>query len=544
MPYLDPYSGNWSNIQARHLLRRTTFGPSQQMVDNAVGLGLTGTLNSLLSVHPLPDPPLKYSSDGDGVSTNNITIDPDAPFGETWVNGNPFPEAETPMLRNRILRQRANSIFAWTLLQMQYGGISITEKMTLFWHNHFVVSDLTIPHRTYQYQNILRSQALGNFKQMTKDITIDTSMLIYLSGAENTNQAPNENYARELLELFTVGKGPLTGPGDYTNYNESDIVEIAKILTGWRVLPITNDDTLTAQFSDNLHNQEAKNLSHHFNNAAISNNGEDEYKDLIDIIFEQDECSRFIMRKIFRWFVDSEITQDIEDNIIEPLALILRNNNYEVIAPLRVLFESEYFYQTTACMIKSPLDMLFSITRALNLDPSEAGISGEYEYGIVLGSMGFDLEQAPYFHTDVSGWKAYYQEPQYYKTWINSYLLPKRLDYCKAIIQGGEVNIVGEVYNIPSTINVIGLIVDIPDVQLPNNLINGLAERLFPYPLTNTQLTALKEVLIPGLPDFEWTLEYLGFLENPTDNNLALSIDSKLRSLIATMVQMPEFQVM
>lgn len=284
MPYLDTYSGIWTSAQARHLLRRTTFGPSIAMVENATDIGLNATLNELFTELPTPAPPLKSIPDGTG---GNQLDDPGALYGETWVNAPPFPNVSPPMYRNRILRSRSKSLYSWTVLQMYHTGINIREKLALFWHNHFVVADATIAHREYHYYSLLRNNALGNFRELTKEVTIDTSMLLYLSGAENTNTAPNENYARELLELFTIGKGPLVAPGDYTNYTEQDVVEMAKVLTGWRVLPIGNPNTLTAQFDNGRHTSGSKFLSPRFDNAIIAENGELEYRDLIDVIFSK-----------------------------------------------------------------------------------------------------------------------------------------------------------------------------------------------------------------------------------------------------------------
>ena len=110
--------------------------------------------------------------------------------------------------------------------------------MTLFWHNHFVVEfgDINDARMGYEYCRLLRQHALGNFKQLAKDVTVTPAMLRYLNGNQSTVGAPNENYGRELLELFTVGKGPLIGPGNYTNYTEADVQAAAKVLTGWRDL--------------------------------------------------------------------------------------------------------------------------------------------------------------------------------------------------------------------------------------------------------------------------------------------------------------------
>ena len=540
MPNLDAFSGTFNAKEARHLLKRTSFGVTQNMVNTAVSDGLTATINKLFEINSLPEPPLKYQPDGTG---NGEISDPDANYGETWVNGAALPTASTTQERNRILRSRTRSLYAWSFLQFQNAEISIREKLTLFWHNHFVAEN-TNPHREYFYMNLLRENSLNNFKQLTKDITINVNMLLYLSGAQNTNAAPNENYSRELLELFTIGKGDAVGNGDYTNYTEDDVVEMAKALTGWRVRGLANPDTLTAFFSNNKHTSGDKNLSHRFNNAVISENGENEYKDLIDKIFEQDECSRFITRKLYRWFVNSNITSEIEINIIEPLALIVRNDNYDITGALKVLLASDHFFENVFCMIKSPIDLIFSATKSLLLTAPTTSIEEEYDFALILYAACTELEQSVFHHPDVAGWKAYYQEPLYYKTWVNNFLLPKRLEYCKILVTGGELIIDNNSYTVPPLVPVLLIANDITDAQNPNTLITELANRMFNYDISQGQIDNLKEILIPGLPDFEWTVEYSNFLANPTDDALRISVDNKLRNLISTMVQMSEFQIM
>jgi len=541
MSYLNEYSGNWTSIQARHLLRRTTFGPSIQMVNTAVGLGLNNTINTLFSALPTPAPPLKSIPDGTG---NNQLDDPGALYGETWVSAVPFPNVNPPMLRNRILRSRSKSLYSWTFLQMHYSDINIREKLTLFWHNHFVTADSTIPHREYLYYTLLRSFAIGNFKELAKEITIDTNMLLYLSGAENTNNAPNENYSRELLELFTIGKGPLAGPGDYTNYTENDVISMARVLTGWQVSPISNANTLTAQFSNNLHTPGSKQLSNRFNNVVILENGSQEFRDLIDVIFQQNECSRFIIRKLYRWFVHYEISSDIETNVIEPLALILRNNNYQIVPALQVLLKSQHFFETTACMIKSPVDLIMSASRGLGINPPQGNIEDEYDHAYNLYIMASDMEQALFYHPNVAGWKAYYQAPQFDKLWINNLLLPKRHNFCRLMVEGGNFSYNDENYNVSALIPVLDIVNGINNAADPNILINSLAEIMFNYPITTTQLDSLKDILIPGLPDFEWSVEYSDYLLDPTNQILAQSVENKLKNLFSVMVRMSEFQIM
>jgi uncharacterized protein (DUF1800 family) len=540
MPYLDNFSGNWTSKEARHLLKRTSFGITEVLVSEAVSLGLPGTIDKLFEQSPLPEPPSKYLLDGTG---NGEIIEPDANYGETWINGSPIPTSANSQEKNKILKSRTKSLYAWSFLQMQNAEISIREKLTLFWHNHFVAEN-TNPHREYFYISILRNNALGNFKELTKQITTDPNMLIYLSGSQNSNTAPNENYSRELLELFSIGKGAAVGNGDYTNYTEDDVVQMAKALTGWKVKGLNNPDTLTSFFSNNKHTTGDKNLSHRFNNAIISENGENEYKDLIDKIFEQEECSKFIMRKLYRWFVNGEISEDIETHIIEPLAENIRNNNYEIEPALKILLASEHFFENTFCMIKSPIDLILSATKSLLLSAPTSSINEEYEFALILYLATSDIGQSIFHHPDVAGWKAYYQKPLYYKTWVNNYLLPKRLEYCKVLVTGGILLIDEKSYIVPPLVPVLLIVSSITTAEDPIILIRSLTNQLFNYEISQNQIDSLKDILIPGLPDFEWTIEYLDYLEDPSDNDLRTSIENKLRNLIGTMVQMSEFQIM
>ncbi len=543
MPNLDMYSGAWTTTQARHLLRRATFGPSRGMVNTSVELGLSQTLNQLFTKQTLPDLPLKYHPDDEGA---HALPDPDVNYGEPWFDAPLYPNVATNLLKNRILRARRKSLRAWTFLQMHYSGISLQEKMTLFWHNHFVAGNMIFAQREYLYQKIFRSQALGNFKQITKDITIDTGMLRYLSGDINTADAPNENYSRELLELFTIGKGEMVAPGDYTNYTETDVKELARALTGWTVSPVRMDhNALYATFNKRRHDSKVKQLSHRFNNAVIKNNDSNEYKDVVNIIFQQNECSRFIMRKLYRWFVSSEITGDIETNIIEPLAKIIRDNNYEIAPALRVLFASDHFFETTACMIKSPIDLVMSVSRGLGISPPQTSVHDEYSYAYILNIMCVEMEQAMFEHPNVAGWKAYYQEPLFYKTWINNLLLPKRMNLLNAMVYGGRYTIEDEVYTVADLIPVVEIAESIAGAENPNILVNELAAAMFNYPLAENQTATLVNILNGNetMAD-EWEEQFIEYLENRTDEGIRLGVQTKLRQLFSTMVQMSEFQIM
>ena len=195
-------------------------------------------------------------------------------------------------------------------------------------------------------------------------------------------------------------------------------------------------------------------------------------------------------------------------------------------------------------MVKSPIDLMLSVTKSLLVSAPTTSVNEEYYFAYIMYLACTDLNQSLFHHPDVAGWKAYYQEPLFYKSWVNNYLLPKRLDYCRIIVTGGNLITKGKKFKVPPLVPVLQIASGITNSQDPTILITELANQLFNYPIEQSQIDTLKNILIPGLPDFEWTLEYSNFLANPTDDFLRISIESKLRNLIGVMVQMPEFQIM
>ncbi|MEZ4959084.1 MAG: DUF1800 domain-containing protein [Saprospiraceae bacterium] len=523
---LDPYTGPFGYEQAAHLLRRATFGPTYQQIKDAVANGLDATMQQLFADQPMPAPPLNHY----------YTDDPNVPVGQTWVDA-PYVQGV-----QQIQTYRNQSLRAWTIGVLLQEGISIREKLTLFWHNHYVTSDINDPKYIYKYITTLRENALGNFRELTKMVNIDPSMLRYLNGRDNSAVAPNENYARELLELFTIGKGPIAGPGDYTNYTEDDVVQMARVLTGWRdVGMFSNDPNLqpSAAFLPNRHDQGTKQLSYRFNNTVIPNLMDQEHAHLIDVIFSKDECARFICRKLYRWFIYYVITPDAEANVIQPMAQILLDNDYEIRPALETLLRSEHFFDMLSVgpMIKSPVDFTMSLFKTLEVDIPQANLNQLYRHWWQIFRVPLPLMQQEYYALpSVAGWKAYYQEPVFYRDWISAATLNVRMDFTTTMITAGY-----QVAGAVSQVDVLKVAAAIDMAEDPNILIETLAKILYPQPLTQGQLDFLKEVLIPGLPDFEWTVEYAEYLNNPTDPGAVAAVQSKLQSLLVTMLSMPEF---
>ncbi len=523
---LTPYSGTWSYDQAAHLLRRTTFGPSYASIKEAVSKGMNATIDQLLNDLPLPQPPVNPGN----------TNDPTVPIGATWVNAPYSPDINLRNYRNQSLR-------AWTFGLMLNEGISIREKMTLFWHNHFAINQMNVndPKYFYNYATTLRSYALGNFREMVKAITTEPAMLRFLNGNQNTKNAPNENYARELMELFTLGKGELAGPGDYTTFTEQDVAEMAKVLTGWRDRGYnTNNPEIPVEsyFQLNRHDTGSKQLSHRFNNVVITNLGNQEYAHLVNIIFQKPEVARFISRKLYRWFVYYEINNTIEQNVIEPMAQLLIENDYNIKPVVEALFKSEHFYDVLNLgpMIKNPMDFIVSAVKQTQIVfPQELGRLYNAWYRLFRLSPQMQMEY--YNPPDVAGWKAYYQTPSFYRLWINASTLPYRMELTD-LLTGNGFNLGG---GLRLKIDALSFVKTLDDPFDPNLVISGFAKILFPQPLTEEQAKALKEVLIPGLPDYEWGIEYSDYLTNPVDTQLARSVEAKLQSLLKAILSMPEF---
>lgn len=523
---LDAYTGPFGYEESAHLLRRTMFGPTDQQIKDAVDAGLDATINELFSSQPLPDPPVNHNYDSD----------PNVPIGQTWVN------AEYIAGEQGIQTYRNQSLRAWTIGVLLQEGVSIREKMTLFWHNHYVTSDINDPKYVYKYISTLRENALGNFRELTKLVNIDPSMLRYLNGRDNTATAPNENYARELLELFTIGKGPIAGPGDYTNYTEDDVVQMAKVLTGWRDRGYFSNDPAVqpgAQFFPNRHDQGSKQLSQRFDNTVIPNMMENEHAHLIDVIFTKDECARFICRKLYRWFIYYVITPDAEANVIQPMAQLLIDNDYEIKPALETLLRSQHFFDmlNVGPMIKSPVDFAMSLYKTLEVDIPQANLNQLYRHWLQIFRVPLPLMQQEYYALpSVAGWKAYYQEPVYYRDWISSATLGVRMDFTRIMITEGY-----QVAGARQQVDVLKVAAGIEMAEDPNVLIATLAKILYPQPLTQGQLDFLKEVLLPGLPDYEWTTEYGEYINNPNDPGAAAAVRAKLEDLLVTMLSMPEF---
>jgi uncharacterized protein (DUF1800 family) len=530
---VEPYAGSWGPAQVGHLLRRTTFGASRADRERFSALSIDMAIDRLLD---------------DSVSDATLPLNADTrdlvPVGATWVDA----IARDPASTFSPTGVRMNSLRSWWMQRMIRQQASVREKMVLFWHNHFVteVPDVGDPRFSYRYVDLIRRNALGNFRSLARDMTLEGAMLTYLNGNTNTRTNPNENYARELQELFTIGKGPEVAPGDYTNYTEVDVRAAARVLTGWRTQ--TNADgtvgAVTWRFDPTRHDPTDKQFSHRYQDRVVTGRsgdaGAQELDDLVAMIFDQHETARYLCRKLYRWFVYYLIDDQVESTVIAPMADLLRASHYEVKPVLRLLLRSAHFFDpvNTGCMIKSPLDLTVGMVREFDMAIPAADLAQEYTFLLYLVTQASAMQQYLGQPPDVAGWPAYYQSPQYYELWINSDTLPRRTRLSNLFARTGYTT-GGATLIIDPLAFAAGLTMP----EEPNRLIDELCEYLYALPLTAGQKAFLKNTLIPGLPDYEWTVEWMDYVNEPANPLKAAPVKTKLQTLLSTMMQMPEYQL-
>jgi uncharacterized protein (DUF1800 family) len=385
--------------------------------------------------------------------------------------------------------------------------------------------------------SLIRQYGLGNFKQLVDAITKDYAMLRYLNGYLNVASAPDENYGRELFELFTLGKGP------GSQYTETDVKEAAKVLTGWRV----NGTTYTTFFDPTRHSTGNKTFSSFFNNTVITGRtgataGQLELTDLLNMVFAQQEVAKFIVRKMYRWFVYYSIDSATEANVITPLADIFRNGNYEIKPVLAALFKSEHFFDVLnrGCMIKTPADQVIGSMREMNVAFRPA-TDWDINYGLWntffswMVNMGQNLHDPP----NVSGMPAYYQEPSFHEVWINSDSLPKRNQFTDIMINTGYAR-----GGFRVQFNCVAFAQTLSNPGNPNDLIEDALKVFFRNDLSVQSKGQIKtQILLTGQQwDYYWTNAWTAYIANPTTANFN-TVNTRLKSLFQYFFNLSEYQL-
>lgn len=522
---LSPYTGPWTKVQASHLLRRALFGPSFQQINSVVTNGLNDTIDELMTI-PTLSAPLSF----DPLETVGA-------FEQPWENVvYPADAVEA----SEVDVARSMSLAAWVMKNINNEGLSIAEKMCFFWHNHFAATLSFDQRSSLNYFRLIRQHALGNFKTLIKQMTNNTNMLEFLNGATNTFYSPNENYAREFLELYTIGKGNQIGPGDYSNYTEEDVAAGAKIFTGYTIegLRSSTHTSVNSIYVPLYHDNSNKQLSYHFNNETIINAGPVEYSNYIDVVFQQNEVAYFISRKLYRFFVNHELTDAVEQNIIPAMANIMIANDYEIKPVVEALLKSQHFYDANliGSAIRSPLEVVFAMLNS-------TGTTINYDFATTsemyanLYFFGDNLGQGYGAPPSVSGWPAYYQAPSFTKLWVNSTLLKNRtwIAFFFTLATGLEVN------NKFLKINSLPFLNGLSNPANANAVIDDIIRVFLPKPLALVPRAILKAILLGGQPDFEWTIQYNEYLAAPNDPTYYLPIQQKVELTLFQLFQLPEF---
>lgn len=532
---INPYTGPWTTNEVIHLLKRTLFGATKTDVDLFKAMTMSQAVDAILNV-PLaqftPPPPVKnYANSADLNDPDNAVG-----AGQTWVNTNTND--------GNINSQRIIGLKNWWMGQMISQSRNILEKMTLFWHNHFATETDVIGRAIWAYQNnaILRRNAMGNFKQFVREVTLDTGMLLYQNGYLNTNAAPDENFARELQELFVVGKG---ADNATQGFAEADVKAVAKVLTGWQI----NGTTNTSFFNSARHDATNKQFSAFYNNTVITGRtgataGNLELTDLLNMLFSINDPSLHICRKLYRWFIYYDIDAATEANVIAPLAQIFRTNNYDIKPVLEALLKSEHFFDplNQGCLIKSPVDNLVGLCREFSVvfPPVSTDYIGAYNTWQLVNALAITFQQNIGDPPNVAGWPSYYQQPQFHEIWINSDTFPKRNQFTDQMLNTGYTRS-GKNIRIDPTIFAKSL----PNPGDPNLLISDSITYLFRLPLTQASRDQLKKDIVLGgqTNDGYWTNAWNAWIANPNDTVNATIVKTKLKDLYQYLMKLAEYQL-
>ncbi|MFN8310113.1 MAG: DUF1800 domain-containing protein [Chitinophagales bacterium] len=523
---LATYTGTWGIRQVTHLLKRTMFGASKSDIDYFLTRTMTQAVDELLTAGTPPSPPVN--------NYNEQYTDTVVAPGATWVTD----FSNQPM----SLGVRQQSLKAWWFGLMVNQNRSIEEKLVLFWHNHFAtqLSAYQFPIAGYLYLNTIRQNAFGDFKQFVKAITLDPAMLRFLNGDQNSAAAPDENYGRELQELFTVGK-------DLANhYTESDVQMAARVLSGYRI-----NTNYTSYFDSTAHDTTNKQFSSFYNNTVITGQsgaaGANELDDLLTMIFNQQEVAKYICRKLYRFFVYYDIDATVETNIIEPLATIFRNSNYNIKTALDTLFKSEHFFDVLnyGCVIKSPVDFLAGLCREYKVAmPVSSDIPLNYRTWLTTDYFSITLGQDLLDPPSVSGWTEYYQLPQFHELWINSSTLPLRNQITDALLYTGfSVSAGGNTFKLQIDAIVYASQFATPDD--PIALIDDILNQLYMLDVSQTVKDYLRQYGLLGgqTQNYYWTNAWNDYIANPSDMVKRNVVETRLRYVLKYLMNSSEYQL-
>ncbi|MEP2026323.1 MAG: DUF1800 family protein [Reichenbachiella sp.] len=582
---LTALAGTLGRKRAAHLLRRATFGATKTQIDQVAALTASEAMDLLFIMEDLAEP--------------ELPIDPAT--GQEWIT-EPTTDANSD---DRGL----NSYFkSWHFGQMLALGVAddqaisyaTREKITFLLHTIFTTIESKVANsKSIYYQNALFRQFSFddnedpelNFKSLSKKICIDNAMLRYLDGDTNVLGSPNENFGREFLELFSIGRGlegtvsALPAPGDYFNYTEQDVQAAALVFSGFNIDDaFTNIDEETELPKGVIrggtiassHDNTTKQFSYRFNDATVTPDVEllqggsateesaiDEINQLVEMIYsESDEAAKNICRKIYRFYVYYSIDEDLDNDIIDNLTQTFINSGYKLQPVLVDLFQSEHFYEAGAGtsndnfggIIKSPLDLALGTLKSLEVEIPDYNTDLENYYTFMgsiqqaMSSQGMVYYEPP----EVAGYPAYHQFPIYNRSWISTNYLAERYQFIQRLVDnmdadepgGVGVDVVQFVRDNFSTVadDAHDLIIELCRYFLPMNdsltfdSTGDDSSEITAERLNYFLMAFLYSPQIDADPEGSWNFRWT----NVEDGEV---VESQLKNLFNALLQSPEFQL-
>lgn len=548
MPSINPVTGILGTSRAAHLLRRATMGFRVSDLTLYATKTAQEAIQLLFQSQPEPAFPTDPAS------------------GSDWI----YPNTVNPGQNITVLNGYTKG---WWLEAMRKSPTNATERMLWFFHTHFPIILTRIegqPQLLVDYLRLLRYYALGNYKKLAKAICIDNGILIHLDGNLNVKSAPQENFAREFLELFTVGKGEEIAAGNYTTFTEDDVRAITKVLTGWStdltfqtIDPITGIPTGKVKGNGSIathHDASNKQLSASFNNAVISTSEiiggaasvqavYQELDDLITLLFNSEHTARNICRRIYREFVYFNITPEVETDIIAPMAATLMANDYEITSVLEQLFQSEHFYDldtaptdddNIGAIIKSPVDLIIGTLRLfeIGIPSATTDLENHYRFYDVIDSQ-LSLQGIEFIEPyDVAGYDPYFQVPDFQRYWISSNYLANRYKFAELLISGIPIPLSSAP---PVKLDIVAFVRNkCSNPSNPVTLTEELCRWMLPIELSPERFSYFKDaVLLDQLSAINWANEWNNYISSTNDANVRV----QLEALAIALMQSPEYQL-
>lgn len=543
MPSLTQKTDILGYSNAYHLLRRTTFHITKgRILDFATKTPAQALAILFNFSQPVPPTPLNI---------NNETI---------------VPTIANPTITDTLNTSNNEKYDKYWWLYQAYKDQTAQYKIAAWLHLLFVTDDGSSFYTNFDYRELLRFHSDKSIKDLAIRVTTNPRMLSYLNNNQNKKNSPNQNYAREFLELFTILKGPQIATGNYTNYTELDVQQAAKVFTGFttstavnsktdrllNVDPITNLPKGIISIS-NHDTTTVKTFSSAFGGASINPGTtapaiEAELENFITMVFNQNETAKAYCRRMYRYFVGRNITTAIETGVIVPLAVILKSNNYNIIPALTSLLSSKHFFdeedtikgdQVIGALARSPLELYFHMMSLLNLQIPLYQNNASSIHSLIrsriynyVSSSGFPL----FAPQSVNGYAGYSSNPEYDKNFITTASL--RIRYLNTIdpfISGFTYNNFQYKLNLPVFVKDSGYF---SSPQSAIQLVTDFFTLLHIEVPSATRFDYFKDVFLGGLSIINWQNEWNSYLTSSNSSSVKIPIDRLVKALIKS----PEFQ--